>query len=128
MRVREDVGLLASRCAVSALFFVNGAILASWVPYVPMVKQRLGIGDGLLGVVLLFMAIGALGALPFAGTLVGRLGSRTVSVGAGLGLCLSLPLPILAPTPFLAALALLFFRARNSTPDPAIDAQPLGLQ
>lgn len=123
-----DVRPTASRCAVSALFFVNGAILASWVPYVPMVKQRLGIGDGLLGVVLLFMAIGALGALPFAGTLVGRLGSRTVSVGAGLGLCLSLPLPILAPTPFLVALALLFFGAFNSTLDVAMNAQAVEVE
>jgi len=93
-----------------------------------MVKQRLGIGDGLLGVVLLFMAIGALGALPFAGTLVGRLGSRTVSVGAGLGLCLSLPLPILAPTPFLVALALLFFGAFNSTLDVAMNAQAVEVE
>ena len=123
-----DVRPTASRCAVSALFFVNGAILASWVPYVPMVKQRLGIGDGLLGVVLLFMAIGALGALPFAGTLVGRLGSRTVSVGAGLGLCLSLPLPILAPTLFLVALALLFFGAFNSTLDVAMNAQAVEVE
>ena len=123
-----DVRATVSRCAVSALFFVNGAILASWVPYVPMVKQRLGIGDGLLGVVLLFMAIGALGALPFAGTLVGRLGSRTVSVGAGLGLCLSLPLPILAPTPFLVALALLFFGAFNSTLDVAMNAQAVEVE
>jgi len=126
--VTTDVRPTASRCAVSALFFVNGAILASWVPYVPMVKQRLGIGDGLLGVVLLFMAIGALGALPFAGTLVGRLGSRTVSVGAGLGLCLSLPLPVLAPTPFLAALALLFFGAFNSTLDVAMNAQAVEVE
>ena len=123
-----DVRATVSRCAVSALFFVNGAILASWVPYVPMVKQRLGIGDGLLGVVLLFMAIGALGALPFAGTLVGRLGSRTVSVGVGLGLCLSLPLPVLAPTPFLAALALLFFGAFNSTLDVAMNAQAVEVE
>jgi len=126
--VTTDVRATVSRCAVSALFFVNGAILASWVPYVPMVKQRLGIGDGLLGVVLLFMAIGALGALPFAGTLVGRLGSRTVSVGAGLGLCLSLPLPILAPTPFLVALALLFFGAFNSTLDVAMNAQAVEVE
>jgi len=126
--VTTDVRPTASRCAVSALFFVNGAILASWVPYVPMVKQRLGIGDGLLGVVLLFMAIGALGALPFAGTLVGRLGSRTVSVGAGLGLCLSLPLPVLAPTPFLVALALLVFGALNSTLDVAMNAQAVEVE
>ena len=128
MRVREDVSLLASRCAVSALFFVNGAVVASWVPYVPMVKQRLGIGDGHLGVVLLFMAIGALGALPFAGALVSGLGSRAVSVGAAMGLCLTLPLPVLAPTPFLLALALLIFGPFNSTLDVAMNAQAVEVE
>src|SRR5262249_58220461 len=97
--VTTDVYPTASRCAVSALFFVNGAILASWVPYVPMVKQRLGIGDGQLGVVLLFMAVGALGRLPLSRTLVGGLGSRTVSVGAGLGWVLRPALPGLPPAP-----------------------------
>lgn len=117
------MGLTTSRCAVSALFFVNGAIVASWVPHIPMVKQRLHIGDGQLGVALLFMGIGALGALPFAGALVSGLGSRAVSVGAALGLCLTLPLPVLAPTPIALALALLIFGAFNSTLDVAMNAQ-----
>ena len=55
-----DVRPGAARLAVSTLFFVNGAIVASWVPHIPIVKQRLGIGDGHLGAVLLFMAVGAL--------------------------------------------------------------------
>jgi len=126
--VTIDVRLTASRCAVSALFFVNGAILASWVPYVPMAKQRLGIGDGQLGIVLLFMAIGALGALPFAGALVSRLGSRVVAVGAALGLCLTLPLPVLVPTPLLVALGLLVFGAFNSTLDVAMNAQAVEVE
>jgi len=122
------VGLLASRCAVSALFFVNGAVVASWVPYIPMVKQRLNIGDGHLGAALLFMAVGALGALPFAGALVSGLGSRAVSVGAALGLCLTLPLPVLASTPLLLALALLIFGAFNSTLDVAMNAQAVEVE
>src|SRR5438128_1895314 len=93
-----------------------------------MVKQRLHIGDGQLGVVLLFMAIGALGALPFAGALVSRLGSRAGSAGAALGLCLTLPLPVLAPTPFLVALALLFFGAFSSTLDVAMNAQAVEVE
>ena len=123
-----DVRLTASRCAVSALFFVNGAVLASWVPYVPIVKQRLGIGDGQLGVILLFMAIGALGVLPFAGALVSRCESRAVSVGAAFGLCLTLPLPVFAPTPSLMALALLIFGAFNSTLDVAMNAQAVEVE
>src|SRR2546427_4525259 len=45
-----------SRLAVATIFFVNGAVLASWVAHIPGVKERHGIGDGSLGFVLLFMA------------------------------------------------------------------------
>ena len=41
------------RLAVSTLFFLNGAVLASWVPHIPAVKARHGASDTLLGVVLL---------------------------------------------------------------------------
>jgi hypothetical protein len=57
-----------SRLAVSTMFFVNGAVLASWLPHIPAVKARLTTGDGQLGLVLLAMAAGAVVALPAAGT------------------------------------------------------------
>ena len=123
-----DVRPGAARLAVSTLFFVNGAIVASWVPHIPIVKQRLGIGDGHLGAVLLFMAVGALGALPVAGALVSRFGSRTISVSAGLGLCLTLPCPVLAPTPLALAGALVLFGAFNATLDVAMNVQAVEVE
>ena len=42
--------------AVGAVFFLNGLVLASWVPYIPMVKAAHGLRDGALGGVLLAMA------------------------------------------------------------------------
>jgi len=53
--------------AVSTIFFVNGAVLASWVPHIPTVKARHGASDAQLGFVLLTMAAGALFALPLGG-------------------------------------------------------------
>ena len=56
-----------ARLAVATVFFVNGAILASWVPHVPLIKARHTLSDGQLGIVLLSMAAGAVLALPAAG-------------------------------------------------------------
>jgi len=57
----------AARRAVATIFFVNGFVFASWVPYVPEVQRRLGLGPGVLGLSLLGTAAGGLFALPIAG-------------------------------------------------------------
>ncbi|MDX2167668.1 MAG: MFS transporter [Deltaproteobacteria bacterium] len=132
---RSSLGtqLQRARVAVAAVFFVNGAVLASWVPHIPFVKARLAIGDGALGVVLLAMACGALCALSIAGWLVARHGSRRVTCAAGYGLCALMPLPVLAAlalpaampraAPGLVALALFALGAANATLDVAMNAQ-----
>jgi hypothetical protein len=61
---------LRRRVAVAAVFFTNGAILASWVPHIPAVKGAHGLDDAELGVILLCMAAGAAFSLAMA---VGRL-------------------------------------------------------
>jgi fucose permease len=112
-----------ARLAVSILFFVNGAVLASWLPHIPAVKARLTSGDGQLGLVLLAMAGGALVALPAAGWLIGRLGSRALSSAAAIALCLAMPLPVLSPSlPALVA-TLAVLGACNGLLDVSMNAQ-----
>ena len=65
-----------ARLAVSVIFFLNGAVLASWIPHIPEIRPRTA-GDGRLGLVLLAMAAGAITAMPIAGAMVGRFGSRS---------------------------------------------------
>ena len=67
--------LTRARWAVATVFFVNGAVIASWVPHIPAVKSRHALSDGHLGAVLLAMAAGSVLSLPFAGWLVGRFGA-----------------------------------------------------
>ena len=62
-----------ARAAVSAVFLVNGIVVASWAPLIPEIKARHGLGDAQLGLVLLAMAAGAVLSLPVAGWLVGHL-------------------------------------------------------
>ncbi len=116
-----------ARWAVSTIFFVNGAILASWVAHIPAVKSRQGISDGQLGLVLLSMAVGAILALPVAGWLMGRLGSRVMTSVAAIGFCLALPLPVIAPNVALVTLALVVLGALNAILDVSMNAQAIAV-
>jgi MFS family permease len=120
--------MVRNRLAVSVLFFVNGAVLASWLPHIPAVKARLTSGDGQLGVVLLAMAAGAVVALPGAGWLIGRLGSRVVSSVAAAVLCLAMPLPVLSPSLPVLVLALAVLGAFNALLDVSMNAQAAAVE
>src|SRR5687768_2730109 len=92
-----QTSLVRARWAVSTIFFINGVVLASWVPHIPAVKAYHALNDGQLGIVLLFMAVGSLLALLVAGGLISQFGSRTMTTVASLSFCLTLPFPILSP-------------------------------
>jgi MFS family permease len=101
--------LRRARLATATLFFANGCGLGSWVPHIPDVKIWHGLSEGALGLALLVIAAGAVVALPVAGALTARVGSRAVSRVAALWFCIVLPLPLLAPdmATLLAAFVLL---------------------
>src|SRR5262249_45843739 len=112
-----------ARCALSAIFFLNGVVLASWVPHIPAVKARHALGDGQLGLVLLSMAVGSVLALPLAGRLIGRFGSRRMTAVAAPGFCLALPLPVVSPTVGLLVLSLMLLGVGNGMLDVSMNAQ-----
>lgn len=120
--------LARARWAVATIFFLNGTVLASWVPHIPAVKAFHGLSDGQLGLVLLSMAIGSVPMLPLAGRLVGRFGSRVMTTAAILAFCFVLPLPVLSPNVLLLCLALTLFGACNSTLDVAMNAQAVAVE
>jgi predicted MFS family arabinose efflux permease len=112
-----------SRAAVAVFFFINGAVLASWVPHIPAIKTRHMLSDGALGGVLLSMAAGSVLALPVAGWLVGWLGSRVMTAAAGIALCLALPLPVVSPSVALLSLSLGLLGACNGLLDVSMNSQ-----
>ena len=118
----------AARLAVLTLFFVNGTVLSSWFPYIPLVQERLGLSEGVLGLALLGTAVGAITAMPLAGIFIARLGSQHVMRVATVVFCLSLPLPVLAPSLPLLVLALVLFGAGNGAMDVAMNAQAVGVE
>src|ERR1700750_1149169 len=60
------------RAATFATFMVNGAIVGTWVAYIPWMQQKLGVSKGTLGLSLLCMALGSLLAMPLAGQILDR--------------------------------------------------------
>ena len=69
-RDAPGAGPAPARRAVSLIFLLYGAVIASWLPHIPDLKSRLLLDDGGLGLLLLAMAAGAILALPVAGWLV----------------------------------------------------------
>src|ERR1041384_1762431 len=126
--VHHEAHPTLSRVAVSTIFFINGAVLASWVPHIPAVKAQHAISDGELGIVLLSMAVGAVFALPLAGWLVGRAGSRRMTAAAAIALCLALPLPLVSPNVALLSLSLVVLGACNATLDVSMNAQAVAVE
>lgn len=65
-----------ARIAVTVLFFFFGGISASWASRIPTIKEYFGVNDSAWGFVLLYISIGTLISLPFAGSIIAKLGSK----------------------------------------------------
>jgi MFS family permease len=105
----------AARGAVTAVFFLNGFLFGSLVARMPAIRDHAGVTNGELGLALASVAVGAVVAMPVAGALAARHGSR-VPTRAALALSSgAVLLPVLAPSlPALAAAFLVMGLAMGS--------------
>lgn len=98
-----------ARWAVAALFAANGVTMGAWAPQIPPLMPRHAISESVLGLVILALGIGAVGAMLFSGRLIARFGGRPVLAAFSLALAPTLPLLVFAPNlPSLFAAAALF--------------------
>jgi len=81
--VRLFTALRISRAPVAALMAI-GIVWGGFSAFLPAIKARIGVGDGLLGLFLLVGAIGAIAAMALAPRVEARLGARALPVAAGL--------------------------------------------
>lgn len=112
-----------ARWSVFFVFFINGFVFANWVPRVAEIRTRLAASEGEMGLALLGIAAGALVAMPLAGWLADRIGTRIVCLVAVTLLGLVLPLPGLAPSLPLLAAALVLFGMSSGALDVAMNVQ-----
>jgi predicted MFS family arabinose efflux permease len=118
----------STRLATRLAFLVAGFALACWAPLVPFAKQRLGVSDGALGVLLLCLGIGSVVAMLWAGWVSARHGSRPVVIAGGLGVALLLPLLAVAGQPLTLGLALFAFGAALGSLDVAMNVHALAVE
>ncbi|WP_109513155.1 MFS transporter [Pseudomonas ovata] len=95
--------------ATRLAFFIAGFSMAAWAPLVPYAKSRVGLDDGMLGLLLLCLGVGSISAMPVAGALAARWGCRRLLVGSTLLICLCLPLlATVSSLPLLVAALFVF--------------------
>ncbi|MFI9204330.1 MFS transporter [Streptomyces sp. NPDC053048] len=117
-----DAGLRRARIAISAVFAVHGAVTGNFATRIPWLQEHVGIGSGLLGLALVCPAIGASLAMPLAGRVGHRLGTRA-ALRVLLALwCASLVLPALAPGMIAFCAALAVYGATSGMADVAMNA------
>ena len=111
-----------ARVGVTVVFFASGAAYGSWVARIPSLQADVDATTSELGLALFGVAAGAVLALPFAGLLVARLGSRFVTRVSLVGVAVALPLIGLAPSLVLLGLAFAVFGVAGSILDVAMNA------
>ncbi|WP_333774409.1 MFS transporter [Streptomyces sp. IBSBF 3136] len=111
-----------ARYAVAAVFAVHGAVTGSFATRVPWIQDHASLSAGQLGFALAFTAFGASCAMPLAGRISHRFGSRTALRGLLTLWTLSLVLPGLAPNLYTLCLAMFAYGAGAGMADVAMNA------
>lgn len=116
------------RLAITVVFFVNGALFASWASRIPAIADHVGVTTGQLGLALLCPAVGAVITMPLVGHLLPQRSSRTFIAFAVVGLSIAVILPAIATSlPTLAA-SLALVGVTNSALDIAMNAQGVTIE
>lgn len=116
------------RIAVGCLFFLQGLCFATWASRIPSITQQLHLSEASLGLVLFALPIGSMAALPFAGWLVTRWGSKRVATNAVLLYATLLLLIGMANSIALLVSVLVLFGMTGNVANIAINTQAVGVE
>ena len=114
--------------ATQYIFLVCGFALSSWAPMVPIVKERLQLNDGNLGLLLLFLGAGAISMMPLSGYLSKLYGTRVVILISGLVAAIFLPILLVMPNPWMMGAALFIFGGGIGVIDVAMNSHGIHVQ
>ncbi|MDJ0362539.1 MFS transporter [Rhodococcus sp. H29-C3] len=114
--------------ALWTIFFVNGAVLASWAPRIPQVKSELSLTDGQMGWALLGVAAGSVPALIGTARLLRSVSARSVCINSSVIFAGALPLIALAPNGWSLGIALAVLGAASGCLDVAMNTAAIEYQ
>ena len=110
------------------MFLVHGVVVGTWVSRIPAVQMALGLNNCILGLPVLTSSAGAFIRLPQTGWLIGRYGSKVISIVTSIAFCLAvIPMALAINAPTLAA-ALFLFGATAAGMDVAMNAQGVEIE
>jgi MFS family permease len=116
------------RAALGSLFFLAGLCFASWASRIPDVQSKFQLSESQLGTLLLGLPIGSLLALPLAGWLVHRFGSKLVILISGFGYMIFLPLIGFSPTIWALVPVIVVFGMIGNLMNISLNTQALALE
>lgn len=114
--------------ATKAIFLVCGLAISSWAPMVPFAKDRLGLNDANLGVLLLSLGAGAITLMPISGYFSRRYGSRNVIIFVTFLMAVSLPSLLIIKSTIWMGVALYIFGGAVGIVDVAMNAHGVQVQ
>ena len=119
---------IRGRWAVAAIFFVNGFVTGSWAPQIPVFLTRLDISEFTLGLLILLFGAGAVSAMVWAGHLIPKHGSKTVTSLFAVAGSFGLLLVALAPNVPVAAVAMYIFGGTIGAMDVSMNANAVTVE
>ncbi len=114
--------------ATFTLFLLHGIMVGSWVPHIPLAKERLDVGPGVFGLALLAIAAGAVTAMPLTGAMINRYGSSRVALVTGALFCLAFAGPVTAPALIPFAIMGFLLGAMIGSMDVAMNAHGIAVE
>ena len=114
--------------AIAVLFFNLGFGYANWLARIPAVRERLGLNDQELGLVLLAPGVGALVAFAMTPALMRRYGTRAVGTVGATTYGVLMVLPAIAPSGPWAAAGLFAAGWFNGLMDVALNTQAVAVE
>lgn len=117
-----------TQLAISVYFFICGLIFSSWASRIPAIKDHFSFNEEELGAVLFTLPLGALSALPFAGWVVQKLGSKRISIYSLIVYSISLFLISIANTVATLSVVLFLFGFIGNLANISMNTQGLVIQ
>ena len=116
-----------ARAAVTAVFFLNGIVFASWYSRLPSIQEQLDLGPGTLGLALIGAPVGLLAAQPLTGALAATIGSRRLVAASPLMLAAAVAPALAVDAPTLA-LGTFTAGAANGVLDVSMNVEGLAVE
>jgi len=109
--------------AIGAQFFVNGAVVASFVPRLPEVRDQVDLTLGAVGLLMSLAGLAGLVASALVGRIIDRFGTKIVLLVSGAISTLALPLIGVAETAWLLLVAFVLMQFFDVLMDVAMNLQ-----